>query len=149
MTSRAYGARSSRSHYDVILIVTSFATELATPTFTEVRTYGRRDTLQRLIYKDKWQLFSFQTRTSTTQVEGKAKRQNKYRVKIVGVTGVAGLLGCAARRRPCCHVIVSSYMISQASPIASVLFIMVALCNTADHYILASRFLSSFQCNSS
>jgi len=41
MTSRAYGAcgvgsRSPRSHYDVILIVTSFATELATPTFTNV-----------------------------------------------------------------------------------------------------------------
>jgi len=40
MTSRAYGdrsARSPRSHYDVILIVTSFATELATPTVTDVR----------------------------------------------------------------------------------------------------------------
>ena len=51
MTSRAYGARgarSPRSHYDVILIVTSFATELATPTVTDVRT----DTLPRLIYKD-------------------------------------------------------------------------------------------------
>jgi len=40
MTSRAYGARSPRSHYDVILIVTSFATELATPTVTYVSTYG-------------------------------------------------------------------------------------------------------------
>ena len=40
MTSRAYGARSPRSHYDVILIVTSFATELATPTVTDVR-YAR------------------------------------------------------------------------------------------------------------
>jgi len=39
MTSRAYDARSPRSHYDVILIVTSFATELATPTVTYVRTY--------------------------------------------------------------------------------------------------------------
>jgi len=51
MTSRAYGARgarSPRSHYDVILIVTSFATELATPTVTDERT----DTLPRLIYKD-------------------------------------------------------------------------------------------------
>jgi len=28
-----------RSHYDIILIVTSFATELATPTVTDVRTY--------------------------------------------------------------------------------------------------------------
>ena len=37
MTSRA---RSPRSHYDVIVIVTSFATELATPTVTDVRTYG-------------------------------------------------------------------------------------------------------------
>jgi len=37
MTSGAYGARSPRSHYDVILIVTSFATELATPTVTDVR----------------------------------------------------------------------------------------------------------------
>ena len=36
--SRAYGARSPRSYYDVILIVTSFATELATPTVTDVRT---------------------------------------------------------------------------------------------------------------
>jgi len=35
------------SHYDVILIVLSFATELATPSVTEVRT----DTLPRLIYK--------------------------------------------------------------------------------------------------
>jgi len=43
MTIRAYaarGARSPRSHYDVILIATSFATELATPIFTDVRTYG-------------------------------------------------------------------------------------------------------------
>ena len=39
MTSRAYGARSPRSHYDVTLIVTSFATELATPTVTDVCTY--------------------------------------------------------------------------------------------------------------
>jgi len=38
MTPRAYGARSPRSHYNVILIVTSFATELATPTVTYVRT---------------------------------------------------------------------------------------------------------------
>jgi len=30
---------SPRSHYDVILIVTSFATELATPTVTDVCTY--------------------------------------------------------------------------------------------------------------
>jgi len=35
MTSQAYGARSTRSHYDVIIIVTSFATELATPTVTD------------------------------------------------------------------------------------------------------------------
>ena len=43
MTSRAYGARgarSTRSHYDVILIVTSFATELATPTVTDVQVIG-------------------------------------------------------------------------------------------------------------
>jgi len=40
MTFRAYGgARNPRFHYDVILIVTSFATELATPTVTDVRTY--------------------------------------------------------------------------------------------------------------
>jgi len=37
MTSRAYGTRSPRFHYDVILVVTSFATELATPTDTDVR----------------------------------------------------------------------------------------------------------------
>ena len=34
----ARGARSPRSHYDVIPIVTSFANELATPTVTDVRT---------------------------------------------------------------------------------------------------------------
>jgi len=41
ITSRAYGAggaRSPRSQNDVILIVTSFATELATPNVTDVRT---------------------------------------------------------------------------------------------------------------
>jgi len=41
MTSRAYvdrGARGPRSYYDVILIVTLFATELVTPTVTDVRT---------------------------------------------------------------------------------------------------------------
>jgi len=36
--SYAYGARSPCSHYDVILIMTSFATELATPSVTNVRT---------------------------------------------------------------------------------------------------------------
>ena len=44
MTSRVYGARgarSPRSHYDVILIVTSFAIELATPSVTDVRTDAR------------------------------------------------------------------------------------------------------------
>jgi len=39
ITSRAYGARSPRSHYDAIPIVTSLTTELATPTVTDVR-YG-------------------------------------------------------------------------------------------------------------
>jgi len=34
-------AHSFRCHYDVILIVTSFATELATPTVTDVRTCTR------------------------------------------------------------------------------------------------------------
>jgi len=34
-----YGDRSPRSHYDIILIVTSFATELATPTIIDVH-YG-------------------------------------------------------------------------------------------------------------
>ena len=52
MTSRAYGARSPSSNYDVILIVRTFATELATPTVTDVRKYVRTDTLPRLIYKD-------------------------------------------------------------------------------------------------
>jgi len=33
-------AAPPRSHYDVILIVTSIATELATPSVTDVRTYG-------------------------------------------------------------------------------------------------------------
>jgi len=32
-----YGAHSPRSDYDVILIMTSFATELATPSVTNVR----------------------------------------------------------------------------------------------------------------
>jgi len=51
MTSRAYG----RYRYDVILIVTAFVTELATPSViygrTNVRTYVT-DTLPRLIYRD-------------------------------------------------------------------------------------------------
>jgi len=51
MASLAYGARIPRYHYDVILIVTSFATELATPSVTDVRTL-RTDTLPRLIYRD-------------------------------------------------------------------------------------------------
>jgi len=46
MTSRAYGARSPRSHYDVILIVTSFATEPATPTVTDERTLSRGSVLK-------------------------------------------------------------------------------------------------------
>jgi len=59
MTSRAYGARgacSPRSHYDVILIVTSFASELPMP--TPLWTYEcmyvcmYTDTLPRLMYKD-------------------------------------------------------------------------------------------------
>ena len=49
MTSRAYGARSPRSHYDVILSVTSFVTELVTPTVTDERIYVT-NTLPRLIY---------------------------------------------------------------------------------------------------
>jgi len=48
MTSRAYGARSPRFHYDVVLVVTLFATELAMRTITDVHT----DTLPRLIYRD-------------------------------------------------------------------------------------------------
>jgi len=51
MRSRAYGARSPHSHYDVILVMTLFATELAMPTITDVRTYVHTDTLLRLIYK--------------------------------------------------------------------------------------------------
>jgi len=39
MTSFAYGDRSPRSHYDVILIMTAFATELAMTSVTDVR-YG-------------------------------------------------------------------------------------------------------------
>jgi len=38
-------------HYDVIHIMTSFATELATPSITDVR-YVRTNTIPRLIYKD-------------------------------------------------------------------------------------------------
>jgi len=46
--------RSPCSHYDVILVVTSFASELATPTVTDVHTYVMcgLDTLPRLIYRD-------------------------------------------------------------------------------------------------
>jgi len=40
MMCRIYGARSPHSHYDIIFVVTSFATELATPAVTDVRTYG-------------------------------------------------------------------------------------------------------------
>jgi len=58
MTSRAYGACSPRSHYDVIFIVTPFATELVTPTVTDERTYAT-DTLPRSIYKDTQQLQLF------------------------------------------------------------------------------------------
>ena len=49
--SRAYGAGSPRSHYDVIFIMTSFATELTTPIVMDDRTL-RTDTLPRLVYKD-------------------------------------------------------------------------------------------------
>jgi len=55
MTSRAvalYGARSPRSHYDVILTMSSFATELVTPLHRYGRMYVRADTLPHLIYKD-------------------------------------------------------------------------------------------------
>jgi len=52
MTSHAHGTRSACSHYDIILIVTSFAIELAMPTVTDVWTYGHTDTLPHLIYKD-------------------------------------------------------------------------------------------------
>jgi len=38
MSRAAYGTRSPRSYYDVILTVTSFATELATPTVVDVWT---------------------------------------------------------------------------------------------------------------
>jgi len=48
MTSRA---RSPHSHYDITLIATSFATELAMPTVTDVRML-RTETLPRLIYTD-------------------------------------------------------------------------------------------------
>jgi len=50
MTSivRAYGTRSPHSHDNVILIMTSFATELATPSIAD----EHMDTLLRLIYKD-------------------------------------------------------------------------------------------------
>jgi len=48
MMSRTYGARSPRSHYDVILIVTSFAAELAMPTVADIC----MDTLPHLVYED-------------------------------------------------------------------------------------------------
>jgi len=40
-----------------VLIMRSFATELATPSVTDVRTYVRTDTLPRLIYKDSIETF--------------------------------------------------------------------------------------------
>ena len=52
MTYLAYGVRSPCSHYDVILIMTPFTTELATPSVTDECTYVRTDTLPRLIDKD-------------------------------------------------------------------------------------------------
>ena len=58
----AYGARSCRSHYDVILIVTSFDTELFTPTVTEERTYVT-GTLPRLTYKDVPERYTIKTTT--------------------------------------------------------------------------------------
>jgi len=51
MSSHSYGSRSPRSHYDVILIMTPFATELVTPTVMDERPYAT-DTLPRLIHKD-------------------------------------------------------------------------------------------------
>jgi len=42
---------ASYCHCDVILIMTSFATELAMPTVTDVRTLRTADTLPHLIYK--------------------------------------------------------------------------------------------------
>jgi len=47
MTSRAH---SPHCHYDVILIVMSYTTELAMPTITDVQADRCRDTLPRLIY---------------------------------------------------------------------------------------------------
>jgi len=48
--SRAYGTRSPCSHYDVILIVTSFATELAMPSIMDV-CYVHTDIVP-CLYKD-------------------------------------------------------------------------------------------------
>ena len=88
MTSRAYVARSPRSHYDVILIVTSFATELATPTVTDVRTYEHTDTFPRLIYKDiKKTVFSHMALCGGLQ-------QHHSRVKFQGHAPSVGLLKC-------------------------------------------------------
>jgi len=57
MMSRAYRrSQPTRSHYDVILTVTAFATELATPTVPDVHA----DTLPRLIaYVKIFQCFDF------------------------------------------------------------------------------------------
>jgi len=46
-----HNTHSPRSHYDVILMMTAFATELATPSVTDERTL-RTYTLARLIYKE-------------------------------------------------------------------------------------------------
>jgi len=51
MSPIAISPQASYCHCNVILIMTSFATDLATPSFTDVR-YVRTDTLPRLIYKD-------------------------------------------------------------------------------------------------
>jgi len=48
----AHGACSPRSHYDVIVIMTSFATELAMPSVTYKRAYACMDghlSIQRLL----------------------------------------------------------------------------------------------------
>jgi len=48
-------------HYDVILIMTSFSTELATPSVTDVRTNKCTDTLPLFIYKDEVRHLKFDT----------------------------------------------------------------------------------------
>jgi len=81
MTSCTYGARSPRSHYDAILIVTSFATELTTPTVMDYC----MDILPCLIHKDVMlrqleEAFIDQKKQEALQRQEEEKRRERERL---------------------------------------------------------------------